>query len=424
MRAWTWLRTGATAFATGAVLASQVGPATAADGGHGYGRMGPASARSTAVNPSTGADFEMPFLCGQSWIGTTRSGHSPSAYAIDWNTTNDLGRPALASAPGVVTRAVSLSGSYGRHVILDHGGGYTSLYAHLNQIVANLGQVVDQGDLLGYVGSSGRSTGPHLHFEERMNGAYFRPYLHRAYYTFRRAQASANCNDRPVVGDWNGDGVSEVGIFRTGTSSSTFYQRSSTGSRTVRWGTPGDVPVVGDFDGDRVSQIGVRKLGAGTWLLRSRNGAVATVKGVGGAADTPLTGDWDGNGRANLGLYRSSNHTFYLRSERGTYSAVALGTVAEQPVTGDWNGDGRTDVGVHNRTTGVFTLRVPARAGVVLQRIRWGTTGDMPVVGDWNGDKISDLGVWRPSTATFYLRRPAATPGRFVTASTAYGYRR
>ena len=94
--------------------------------------MGPSTARTTAVSPSSGPDFEMPFVCGQSWTGTTRSAHSPSYYTIDWNTPNDLGKPVLASAPGVVTKAVSLTGSYGSYVVVDHGAGYTTLYAHLN----------------------------------------------------------------------------------------------------------------------------------------------------------------------------------------------------------------------------------------------------------------------------------------------------
>ena len=167
----------------------------------------------------------MPFLCGQSWTGTTRASHSPSAYTIDWNTPNDLGKPAVASAPGIVTRAVSLTGSYGRYVIVDHGRGYTTLYAHLNQIVAQVGQVVDQGDLLGYVGGSGNVTGPHLHFEERLNGSYFRPYLHRTTFSFGSTRTSANCNDRPIAGDWDGDGKADLGVYRNTPTAGVTYER-------------------------------------------------------------------------------------------------------------------------------------------------------------------------------------------------------
>ena len=181
-----------------------------AHAGHANGRTGAAAARTTTVNPSAGPDFELPFPCGQQWTGSSRAGHSPSYYAIDFNAPNDLGKPVLATAPGTVITAKTLSGSYGRYVVIDHGNGYSSLYGHLNAIVATVGQRVDQGDLIGYLGTSGNSTGPHLHFEERLNGAYFPPYFHRA--TFHiNSSITATCNDRPVIGDWNGDGVSDLG---------------------------------------------------------------------------------------------------------------------------------------------------------------------------------------------------------------------
>src|SRR6478735_1621077 len=122
----TWRKVGVVGAATGAVVLSMAGPVSAAgDGGHGFGRMGPRFARTTAVSPTSGPDFEMPFVCGQRWTGTTRPSHSPSAYTVDWNTPNDLGKPAVASAPGVVVKAVSLRDSYGNYVVVDHGGGFT-----------------------------------------------------------------------------------------------------------------------------------------------------------------------------------------------------------------------------------------------------------------------------------------------------------
>src|ERR1700712_91562 len=170
MSARRWCRLGVLGLTTGVVVLATTGAASARDGGHGFGRMGPATARTTSVSPAAGPDFEMPFLCGQSWTGTSRPSHSPSPYAIDWNSPNDLGKPALASAPGVVTTAVTLTGSYGRYVVVDHGGGFSTLYAHLNQIATTVGAFVDQGELIGYVGGSGNVTGPHLHLEERKDG--------------------------------------------------------------------------------------------------------------------------------------------------------------------------------------------------------------------------------------------------------------
>jgi hypothetical protein len=424
MRARTWCRTGATGLATGAVLLALTVPATAADGGHGSGRMGPSNARTTSVSPSSGPDFEMPFVCGQSWTGASRSSHSPSYWTIDWNAPSDLGKPALASAPGVVTKAVSLTTSYGRYVVVDHGGGYTTLYAHLNLIAATVGQVVDQGDLLGYVGTSGGSTGPHLHFEERLNGAYFHPYLSRTQFAFGTTRSSANCTDRPVAGDWDGNGTSEVGNFRTSSGGTTFLTNSDAGTRSVPWGFAGDTAVVGDFDGDNISQIGVRQRGAPNWYLRSKTGANAKVANVGATADYPLTGDWDGNGRDNLGYYRFATRTFYLRADSGLLTTVTLGVTGERPVTGDWNQDGRTDLGTYDPRTGNWTLRVPSGSGFNLQRVAWGKAGDLPVTGDWNGDKVTDLGVWNPSLATFYMRHPTATAGTYQNIAQRFGNRR
>jgi len=78
------------------------------------------------------------------------------------------GQPIVAPAEGVVEFA-DLMGGYGRAVILDHGHGITTRYGHLKSFTVFPGQHVHRGDTIGYVGDSGRSTGPHLHYEVRIN---------------------------------------------------------------------------------------------------------------------------------------------------------------------------------------------------------------------------------------------------------------
>ena len=84
------------------------------------------------------------------------------------------GSAIFAVADGTVISA-SYSGGYGNRIILDHGGGLTTVYAHCSSLAVRAGQTVRQGQRIGAVGSTGLSTGPHLHFEMRINGRPVNP---------------------------------------------------------------------------------------------------------------------------------------------------------------------------------------------------------------------------------------------------------
>ncbi len=85
------------------------------------------------------------------------------------------GTPVYATGNGVVKRADRRSSGYGRHIRIDHGFGYISLYAHLYKYVVRRGQKVKRGDLIGFVGSTGRSQAPHLHYEIIKDGKHVNP---------------------------------------------------------------------------------------------------------------------------------------------------------------------------------------------------------------------------------------------------------
>jgi murein DD-endopeptidase MepM/ murein hydrolase activator NlpD len=80
------------------------------------------------------------------------------------------GTPIYATANGTVEVAGFTEGGYGNHVVINHGYGYQTLYGHMFKVKAHVGQVVKRGEVIGYVGSTGKSTGPHCHYEVHKNG--------------------------------------------------------------------------------------------------------------------------------------------------------------------------------------------------------------------------------------------------------------
>ena len=85
------------------------------------------------------------------------------------------GTPIYSALGGTVISAGWNNGGYGNLVIVSHGNGFTTAYAHMSQVIASVGQEVGPGTLLGLEGSTGRSTGPHLHFETRVGGTAVNP---------------------------------------------------------------------------------------------------------------------------------------------------------------------------------------------------------------------------------------------------------
>ncbi len=107
-----------------------------------------------------------------------------SPYGLRWGGTdfhpgidiaNDLGTPIIATADGVVEYAGWDSGGYGNMVDINHGNGIMTRYAHASQVVVTAGQYVKRGQLIAYMGSTGFSTGPHVHYEVQVNGQRVNP---------------------------------------------------------------------------------------------------------------------------------------------------------------------------------------------------------------------------------------------------------
>ena len=102
----------------------------------------------------------------------------PIFHEMRWHAGEDIGAPngtpILAVDSGTVALATYGSG-YGNYVVISHGGSLSSLYGHMSAMAVSTGQSVNKGDVIGYVGSTGWSTGPHLHLEMRINGSNVDP---------------------------------------------------------------------------------------------------------------------------------------------------------------------------------------------------------------------------------------------------------
>ncbi len=115
-----------------------------------------------AIQPLNNEDLTR-MASGYGW----RSDPFTKARKMHWGMdfTAPKGAPVYASGDGKITRADNNSSGYGKHIRIDHGYGYLSLYGHLSQYNVKKGQKVKRGDLIGFVGSTGRSEAPHLHYE-------------------------------------------------------------------------------------------------------------------------------------------------------------------------------------------------------------------------------------------------------------------
>jgi murein DD-endopeptidase MepM/ murein hydrolase activator NlpD len=92
---------------------------------------------------------------------------------MDFST--DVGTPIYATGDGKVIRANNRLSGYGNLIEIDHGYGYLTRYAHLSKYNVKQGQTVKRGDIIGYSGSTGRSSGPHLHYEVHYQGNVVNP---------------------------------------------------------------------------------------------------------------------------------------------------------------------------------------------------------------------------------------------------------
>ncbi len=133
---------------------------------------------SKSLKEAMGELFILPIKAKFRWTSPYGSRIDPIANVKSFHTGTDMacptGTPIYASMSGTIS-ATGVNRVYGNYVIIEHGNGYQTLYAHMSKIIAKKGQWVSQGTRIGLVGSTGYSTGPHLHFTVYKNGKMINP---------------------------------------------------------------------------------------------------------------------------------------------------------------------------------------------------------------------------------------------------------
>jgi serine-aspartate repeat-containing protein C/D/E len=248
----------------------------------------------------------------------------------------------------------------------------------------------------------------------------------------------------PVVGDWNGDGQSDLGVYFEG---EWFLDLNGNGQWDAgdlwaKLGTKADKPVVGDWDGDGKDDIGIygpewagdprqyehepglpdsenapnkdRKKNPppkpeeatdGSRIMRhtkagkERADLIDHVFYFGGAVDIPIAGDWNGDGIRTVGVFRDGRWMLDTNGD-GRWSkgdqSFRFGEKGDLPVVGDFNGDGIDEVGFFRNGQWIIDTNGNREIDAGDRTFNLGEAGDLPVVGDFDGNGTDDPALYRP----------------------------
>lgn len=141
--------------------------------------------------------------------------------------------------------------------------------------------------------------------------------------------------DKPIAGDFDGDGVDELVAFRPSEGNWYIYNNITNSYRILRWGLSGDIPMAKDFDGDAKVDVAVYRPSEGTWYLLSSLDNSLIVRQFGLSEDIPVPADFDKDGASDIAVYRPSNGTWYVtRSSDNSFFAAQFGSNGDIPVFG------------------------------------------------------------------------------------------
>lgn len=217
-----------------------------------------------------------------------------------------------------------------------------------------------------------------------------------------RATAFGLSSDRIAPGDYDGDRKTDLAVFRASTGFWYVLRSTDNSIQPTTLGQIDDIPTPGDFDGDGKADIAIFRPSNNAFnILFSSDGSSHTQQ-WGQSGDLPVIGDYDGDKKTDLAIFRPSTSTFYiLLSSNGTVRGQQFGQAGDKPVGADVDGDGKTDIAVYRPSNGAWYQLFSSDNS--FHSVLFGANGDIPSAGDYDGDYKWDVAVFRPSTGAFYI---------------------